>query len=131
MSNENRIFSFGKVKFIDATKEVGTSNFRKRDIVITTDEQYPQNILFQFVQDKCDLLNSYNVGDNVEIDYNLRGRLWTNPQGEDVYFNTIQGWRIKKIGAVETQTPTPASQQPMPQFPVAATNNDEPDDLPF
>jgi hypothetical protein len=59
--------------------------------VVTTDEQYPQHISVQFVQDKCDLLNSFQVGEAVKIDINLRGREWTNAQGETVYFNTIQG----------------------------------------
>ena len=49
----------GKIKMIDATKEVGSSGFKKRDVVVTTDEQYPQHILVQFVQDKCDLLNGF------------------------------------------------------------------------
>ena len=89
----------GKIKMIDQTKEVGSAGFKKRDVVVTTDEQYPQHILVQFVQDKCDLLNNYQVGEAVKIDINLRGREWTNPQGETVYFNTIQGWRIAKAQA--------------------------------
>jgi len=86
----------GKIKFIDTVKEVGAS-FKKKDVVITTLEQYPQHILVQFVQDKCDLLNNYRVGDDVKIGINIRGREWTNPQGETVYFNTIQGWNINKV----------------------------------
>ena len=121
----------GKIKMIDQTKEVGSAGFKKRDVVVTTDEQYPQHILVQFVQDKCDLLNSYQVGEPVKIDINLRGREWTNPQGETVYFNTIQGWRISKL---QTETPN-ASAPPMPAaaaFPPASTlNEEEPDDLPF
>mgnify|MGYP003404939562 FL=1 len=58
----------GRVKVVDQTKEVGSGGFRKRDIVVTTDEQYPQHISVQFVQDKCELLDPYNVGDNVKID---------------------------------------------------------------
>ena len=122
----------GKIKMIDQTKEVGSSGFKKRDVVVTTDEQYPQHILVQYVQDKCDLLNNYQVGDAVKIDINLRGREWTNPQGEMVYFNTIQGWRIGK-----TQADAPAAQQ-MPPMPAAeafapATDfkEEEHDDLPF
>lgn len=85
----------GKIEVIKSEETKGT--FKKRDIVVTTDEQYPQHILIQFTQDKCNLLNGYKVGDNVKIDINLRGKLWTNPEGEDVYFNSIQGWRIAKI----------------------------------
>jgi hypothetical protein len=123
----------GRVKMIDQTKEVGSGGFKKRDIVVTTDEQYPQHILVQFVQDKCDLLNNFQVGDQVKIDINLRGREWTNQQGETVYFNTIQGWRI---GKVQAEAPVAASQTPpMPAAetfaPATNLNEEEPDDLPF
>jgi translation initiation factor IF-3 len=86
----------GKIKKIESEKEVSNS-FKKRDIIITTDEQYPQDISVQFVQDKCDLLNAFNVGDSVKIGINLRGREWTNQKGESIYFNTIQGWNINKL----------------------------------
>jgi hypothetical protein len=121
----------GKIKMIDQTKEVGSAGFKKRDIVVTTDEQYPQHILVQFVQDKCELLNNYQVGETVKIDINLRGREWTNQQGETVYFNTIQGWRI---GKVQSETvPTPAAPMPPAQAfaPATSINEEEPDDLPF
>jgi translation initiation factor IF-3 len=121
----------GKIKMIDQTKEVGSAGFKKRDVVVTTDEQYPQQILVQFVQDKCDLLNNFQAGDAVKIDINLRGREWTNPQGETVYFNTIQGWRIAKAQVEATSSQAP----PMPAaaaFPPATSlNEEEPDDLPF
>ena len=121
----------GKIKMIDQTKEVGSAGFKKRDVVVTTDEQYPQHILVQFVQDKCDLLNNFQVGEAVKIDINLRGREWTNQQGETVYFNTIQGWRIGKVQAEAVQSQS----VPMPvaeAFPPATSlNEDEPGDLPF
>ena len=87
----------GKVKLINETKEYGSNGFRKREIVLTTQEQYPQNILVEFIQDRTNLLDSFNVGDLVKIDINLRGREWTNDKGEIKYFNSIQGWRIEKI----------------------------------
>ena len=122
----------GKIKMIDQTKEVGSAGFKKRDIVVTTDEQYPQHILVQFVQDKCELLNNYQVGETVKIDINLRGRELTNQQGETVYFNTIQGWRI---GKVQSETAAPAPSAPMPPAqafaPATNLNEEEPDDLPF
>ena len=121
----------GKIKMIDQTNEVGSAGFKKRDVVVTTDEQYPQHILVQFVQDKCDLLNNFQVGEAVKIDINLRGREWTNQQGEMVYFNTIQGWRIGKVQAEAVQpqsVPMPVAEA----FPPATSlNEDEPDDLPF
>ena len=86
----------GKIKWIDEVKTYGSNGFRKREVVVTTEEQYPQHILVEFVQDKCELLNSYQVGQNVKIGINLRGREWVNPQGETKYFNSVQGWRIMR-----------------------------------
>lgn len=85
----------GKIKVINPTQNVSAS-FKKRELVVVTEEQYPQSILIEFAQDKCDLLNNYQVGQNVKVGINLRGREWVNPQGETKYFNQIQGWRIEK-----------------------------------
>jgi hypothetical protein len=120
----------GKVKVINAEQQV-SATFRKREMVVTTDEQYPQHIMIEFTQDKCDLLGSYNVGDAVKVSINLRGREWTNPQGETKYFNSIQGWRVEKL-----QTEAPAAQMPpMPAAeafaPATDFNEEEHDDLPF
>ena len=62
----------GKIKKIDETKTFGNNGFRKREVVITTDEQYPQMLMIEFVQDKCDLLNSFNVGEEIKISINPR-----------------------------------------------------------
>jgi len=121
----------GKIKMIDETKTFGSNGFRKREVVVTTEEQYPQHILVEFVQDKCDLLNSYNVGQDVKISINLRGREWTNPQGELKYFNAIQGWRIESLQAAEGNADIPPV-PPMDAFEPADNINDEDhDDLPF
>ena len=61
----------GKVKLIGDVQTFGNNGFRKREVVVTTDEQYPQMIMIEFVQDKCDLLNSYSVGQDVKISINL------------------------------------------------------------
>ena len=64
----------GKIKVLGDVKTFGDNGFRKREIVITTQEQYPQHLLIEFVQDRCELLDSFNVGENVKISINLRGR---------------------------------------------------------
>jgi len=85
----------GKVKVVKPEIQVSAS-FKKRELVVTTDEQYPQHILINFTQDKCDLLSAYKVGEDVKVSINLRGREWVNPQGETRYFNDIQGCRIER-----------------------------------
>jgi hypothetical protein len=120
----------GKIKKIDETKTFGASGFRKREMVVTTNEQYPQMIMVEFVQDKCDLLNSYSVGQDVKISINLRGREWINPQGEAVYFNSIVGWRIEALQ--EEGANTPPQMAPVDTFETTTDVDDnEPDDLPF
>jgi translation initiation factor IF-3 len=84
----------GKVKVVSAEQQVSAS-FKKRELVVTTNEQYPQHILIEFAQDKCDLLNSLQEGQEVKVHINLRGREWVNPQGETKYFNQIQGWKVE------------------------------------
>lgn len=83
----------GIIKQVQEVTEKGT--FKSRNVVVTTEEQYPQHISVQFVQDKCSLLDSFTEGQKVKVAINLRGREWVNPQGESVYFNTIQGWKIE------------------------------------
>lgn len=86
----------GKIKFIGTTQQV-SDKFSKREVVVSTDEQYPQHISIEFNQDKCSVLDKYAVGDEVTVGINLRGREYTNPNtGEVKYFNSIQGWNIKK-----------------------------------
>ena len=108
----------GRIKQIFPSQIIGQNGFEKRDLVIVTEEQYPQTIIIQFTQQRCDLLDSLQVGQNVKVYINIRGREWTNPQGETKYFNTIEGWKIEVI-----QTTNVANQQPVqqaPQQPVAA-----------
>ena len=58
----------GKIKLINDTKEYGSNGFRKRELVVTTEEQYPQDLLVEFIQDNYDILNSYKVGESVKVD---------------------------------------------------------------
>jgi len=120
----------GKIKLIGETQTFGSNGFRKREVVITTEEQYPQSIMIEFTQDKADLLNAYSVGQNVKISINVRGREWVNPQGETKYFNSINGWRIENIDqSVSNDMP------PMPPAdafePASDLKTEEHDDLPF
>ncbi len=86
----------GIIKLIEPT-QVLHSNFKKRKLVLTTIEEYPQHLLIHFTQDKCDLLNNLSVGQKVKININLRGREWINPNGKAEYFSFIQGWRISLL----------------------------------
>ena len=120
----------GKVKVVGAVQQVSPT-FKKRELVVTTDEQYPQSIMIEFVQDNSDLLNTVAVGENVKVSINLGGREWVNPQGETKYFNSIKGWRIEKL---QSEAPA-AGMPPMPAVeafePATNFKEEEHDDLPF
>lgn len=84
----------GKLKVINDVVQV-SEKFKRRDVVITTDDKYPQDVLVQFSQDNVLLVDEFVLEDEVTIGYNIRGREWVNPKtGEVKYFNTIEGWRI-------------------------------------
>jgi hypothetical protein len=92
----------GTLKVANAT-QVLSEKFSKREFVIETTDQYPQLVIFQLTQDKCELLSAFKVGNQVEVSWNLRGREWTNPQGEVKYFNTLEAWKIEVLGNAPVQ----------------------------
>ena len=102
----------GRIKVIFAPETVGQNGFQKRDLVITTEEQYPNDIIIQFTHSKCALLDTLRVGQRVKVHFYLQGREWTSPQGEVKYFNTVLGWKIELIQT----TNVAQQQQPMQQY---------------
>lgn len=123
----------GVIKMVGETQTFGSNGFRKRELVITTQEQYPQHILVEFVQDKCDILNNYMVGQSVKVGINLRGREYVNPQGKTKFFNSIQGW---KINLTEQQSQNESAvdnyEQQNAKGPTNSVMDDQDeDDLPF
>lgn len=109
----------GEIKVINPTKVV-SEKFKLREFVLTDNTgQYPQIIQFQSVQDRCEMLDNFAPNDIVEVHFNLRGREWTNPGGEVKVFNTLDAWKVEKMGST---TPAPTQQ---------GTKQDTDDDLPF
>ena len=107
----------GTIKLINDTVQI-SEKFSKREFVVTdNDAMYPQHISLQLTQDKVSILDNYNLGESVEVSFNLNGREWTSPKGEVKYFNTLNAWRIEKLDASK-----PNTEQSSPQ---------DDDDLPF
>ena len=100
----------GRIIKISPTQTVGQNGFQRRDVVISTEEQYPQYIPFDFVQEKCVLLDNFQVGQLVRISFNIRGREWVNPQGETKYIVNLQGWRIENAEVAQGAYPPPQGQ---------------------
>ena len=121
----------GSIKVIGEVQEI-SATFKKRELVVSTDEQYPQTLSIEFIQDKTDLLNKFEIGQNVKVGINLRGREWENPQTkEKKYFNSIQGWRIELLENSSSDDDLPPLDNLSPFEPASETNDEDLDDLPF
>jgi len=125
----------GTVYRIFDTQQVNPT-FKKREFVVEFSENpnYPQYIKFEAIQEKCDDLNNFKIGDRVEISFNLKGRKWINPQNQEVFFNTLDAWRIVKLDSttVNNKDTNQANNHSMPSSKDVVTNSeDNNDDLPF
>lgn len=126
----------GIVKMVNPTVQV-SEKFSKREFVVTDNSSmYPQDILFQATQDKCSLLDGFQQNDQVEVSFNLRGREWTSPQGEIKHFNTLEAWRIDRVGVTSGNIPqggpSAMTLDPVAQATSTAMNTESADDdLPF
>lgn len=122
----------GKIKAIGAIEQK-SDTFKVRTFVVSIDgdTNYPQHVQLQATNDKCDMLNTFTVGSEVTVAFNLRGREWTNPADNTVkYFNTLDAWKIELGATAPAQggaqsNATPANQTPVTVVPTTA------DDLPF
>ena len=107
-------------------------SFRKREFVVEYVEnpQYPELLKFDLIQDRCDLLEEFNIGDTLKVEFNLKGRKWTDPSGNDKYFNTLQAWRLSPVSSgIEPLDSTKPNSRPSAE--TIGDRFSEDDDLPF
>ncbi len=127
-----RFEAHGKVHAIFDTRQV-SARFQKREFVLemADNPQYPQFVLFQMTGNRCDDLDDFSVGDEVDVQFNLRGREWKSPKGETKFFNSLDVWTIERAGAgapaYEDNSPPPMAAAPSGDGPPPLTD----DDLPF
>ncbi|MDO7873672.1 DUF3127 domain-containing protein [Hymenobacter sp. ASUV-10] len=110
-----------------------SEKFRKREFVVELQGQYPEHIKFQLVQDKCALLDNYQIGDEVKVTFALRGRGF-NKNGQMIYFTNLEAWRVEPAGNTPNRSQQrPAAQNPAPRAQPAAAPiaSDDDNDLPF
>jgi hypothetical protein len=78
--------------------QVVSEQFSKREFVVTVvDGAFSNDILIQLTKDKCALIDAFNIGDMLEVEINLSGKCWINPEGVEKYFNTLNAWKIQKL----------------------------------
>ena len=120
----------GKLLEIFDTQEVSNS-FKKREFVVEYAEnpQYPEYLKFELIQNNCQQLDDFKEGDAIRISFNLKGRKWTDPKGNVKYFNSLQAWRLEKMGEQSETSgedaPPPTSEEWMKE------DFSSDDDLPF
>lgn len=115
----------GTLHVINETQQV-SARFTKREFVLhIADGRFPQHVQFQLTGERVGNIDAYNVGDEVEVEFNLRGREWTSPKGEVRFFNSLDVWTIDRVGgSVDGGSPDlpPPPDEPPPTFD---------DDIPF
>jgi hypothetical protein len=96
----------GELKVVYQTHQV-SDKFRKREFVLIDDfTQYPQKIIFQLIQDKCELIDLFQIGSRIEIEFRLRGREWIGNDSSIKYFNSLDVLNIKPIDNIYNTIPT-------------------------
>ena len=108
----------GKIHVINDAQQV-TERFRKREFVLELAENpsYPQFVQFQLTGNRCDGLDGYSVGDEIQVEFSLRGREWKSPRGEVKYFNSLDVWAIQRgagVGASNGYDDPPLPDGPPP-----------------
>ena len=89
----------GRIHALFDTQQV-TERFRKREFVVelADNPRYPQYVQFQLTGDRCENLDGFEIGDQVRVEFSLRGREWTSPKGEVRYFTSLETWSIDRVG---------------------------------
>ena len=88
--------SYGKIKTVNQTEQV-SDKFKKRTVVLVTEEKYPQELQFEFTQDNCSKADDLKVGQFATIFFNLRGREWINKDGKAQYFVSLNAWKVESV----------------------------------
>jgi hypothetical protein len=132
----------GKLHTIFETKQV-SARFTKREFVVelADNPKYPQTVLFQLSGDRCAMLDDMRVGDEVRIEFSLRGREWRSPNGEVKYFNSLDVWKIEPAragrsaggggGGRRQGNGDPRDEEMPPRIDESQFGRVETDDIPF
>ena len=120
-------------KLIEKFPEQQVSDaFKKREFVVETSEEgggrvFTEQIKFQLVQDKCNLIDDVNLNQDVKVSFNIKGRKWEK-DGKVNYFTNLDAWRVEAAGSTPQ---APRNDAPPAMNPADIAMDDEEDDLPF
>jgi len=93
---------YGKIKEVRKTIQV-SEKFRKREVILITEDKYPQELKFEFVQDNCEKADDLKEGQMATIFFNLNGREWINAEGKSSHFVSLKAWKVETavMGSIE------------------------------
>ena len=85
----------GKIIQVGQTEQA-TEKLTKRELIVEYAEnpQYPEELKFEAINDKCAIFDNLSAGQTVTVDFNLRGRKWVNKKGVAQWFNSLQAWKV-------------------------------------
>ena len=118
----------GQIKVIDFTQTFD-SGFTKREFVVTTEEKFPQDIKFELTKEKCDMIDQYNVGDWLEVDFNMRGNEYKGK-----YYVNLVAWKLATAEGHESPQEAEAKgdeARSKAKVDTAKASSEEDDNLPF
>ena len=109
-----------------------SERFRKREFVLeyADNPEYPEYIKFELAQERCEILDPFQPGQKVRVEFDLKGRRWTDPQGQVKYFNSLRAWRLNEVASETSTSPDPSGGSediPLPEN-LGPPNSDE---IPF
>lgn len=121
----------GLLKHIYEEKKISDKFTVKEFVLTVADTQYPQHISFQISNKKIELLDPYKVGDEIKVQFDVKGREWINKEGEAKYFNSLNAWKIELLNLAQDapiEEPTVDYTEPSYGTPPDTSMNDQ---LPF
>ena len=118
-----KIYSIGETQIV-------SDKFSKREFIVETQEEYKQYLQLQVIKDKCDTLKNYKEGQEVKVYLNIKGRLWTNKEGKEIAFNTLECWKIERSESSE-EAPKEEKYKGKKEYTQPLAQEFEEDDLPF
>ena len=121
----------GAIHSIGETTEYGQNGFTKREFVVKLtgdgeNSDYPNYIALELIKDKCALMDSYKIGDEISAQFNLSGRLWSGNDRPEKCFTSLQAWKVDSLGAGQ---PAHMQESPPSDYNQSPPNFD--DDIPF
>ena len=81
----------GKIKLVFEPMSFA-SGFTKREFVLILEDDYPQDVKFVCIKDKCAMLDRVAAGDRVKVEFRIRGKEY-----KERYYVDLDAFRIDKM----------------------------------